>query len=669
MKAGTLEIEILSNLARVRSDMNEVKNVVGGAMSSVERSVQGAKRLLGTLGVGFGISQLTQLYKNAILQSEEAQQVQLRLNAVYKATGGIVGFTAGELNKMADAMAATSQFDDEAIRNGMAELIKFGNITGKVFTDSLNVIKDYAAFTKSDFATAAADVGKALADTEHAAKLLKTAGVILTDQQKEMIKKLLEAGKEAEAQRMVLDLLNKAYNGTSDSMNTGITKSTRELGKAWDELLESFGKSQTTGGIIGGFLDFITDGLKKIKGMIDDGQIMKLLSMLNPASAAGLTIAEMLNPSPPKEGASQSGQIKNAQGLTPAQVREQHAAAERQLAAIEATNAKRREEEAKKLAELRKKWASEAASKRREDNDQTLQEIKNLIDIETYLLDEKNQKELKAAKDLIDAKWESIEASQILAREEAAEAARLFDTKKQYDEELRRENEDLNVALIRDDKKRVKAQLELEHQRKLERIDLLIAEESEIEAMRAQENANYELRIKEQIKVGTDGFEDLLRAVKGFGKEAGEALLDFAFGGKTSFNDMITSMLKDLARLQIQRGFIDPLVKMFDFGGMFASIFTGGASSASYEPLPEYASGTNYVPRDMYAKIHKGERIVPAGQNDSVAGNTTINVSVDAKGNSNVQADSNNAKELGTAIAMAVRSEIIKQKYPGGLLA
>lgn len=663
MKAGTLEIEILSNLARLSSDMNAAKNSVSGAMSSIERSVAGAKRMLAGLGIGFGLNQLAQVYKDSIMQAEEAQQVQLRLNAVYKATGGVVGFTTGELHKMADAMAATTQFDDEAIRNGMAELIKFGNVTGKVFTDSLNVIKDYAAFSKQEFASAAADVGKALADTEHAAKLLKTAGVILTDQQKELIKALNAAGKEAEAQRIVLDLLEKTYGGTSDTMNTGITKSTRELGKAWDELLESFGKSQSTGGVIGGFLDTITSGLKNIKGMIDDGQVMKLLAMLNPAGAAGISIADMLNPKP-KEGASQSGQIKNAQGLTPAQVREQHAAAVRQLAAIEATAAKKREEEAKKSLEIRKKYASEAAAIQKAEREQSLRELQNMIDIETDLLDEQNAKKIQAAKELSDAQWQRIEDAQNAAREEADEAARLFDIKVKYDEELQREKEDLNVALITNDKERVKAQLALEHQRAMERIDLIVAEESEIEALRAQENENYELRMKQQIKTGVDGYDELLRAVKGFGKEATEALVDFAFGGKTSFGDMVTSMLKDLARLKIQRGIIDPIIESFDIGGLFGDIF----GTSGYFGMGSYASGTNYVPRDMIAQIHKGERIIPAGQNDSGnGGNTTVHVSVDATG-SKVQGNNNQANELGNAIGMAVRAEIVKQKGPGGLL-
>ena len=50
------------------------------------------------------------------------------------------------------------------------------------------------------------------------------------------------------------------------------------------------------------------------------------------------------------------------------------------------------------------------------------------------------------------------------------------------------------------------------------------------------------------------------------------------------------------------------------------------------------------------------------------AGTTNIVVNVDASG-SNVEADSQQQRALGKAIAAAIQSEIAKQKRPGGLLS
>ena len=60
-----------------------------------------------------------------------------------------------------------------------------------------------------------------------------------------------------------------------------------------------------------------------------------------------------------------------------------------------------------------------------------------------------------------------------------------------------------------------------------------------------------------------------------------------------------------------------------------------------------------------------GGRIVP---NSDMGGSTNVVVNVDASG-SNVQGDQQRGKELGAALSVAIQSELLKQKRPGGLLA
>lgn len=66
MIAGSLEIQLLTNLARLQSDMNQAKGVVGGAMRSISDAVGVAKTALGALGVGLSVNYFAGLIKGSI---------------------------------------------------------------------------------------------------------------------------------------------------------------------------------------------------------------------------------------------------------------------------------------------------------------------------------------------------------------------------------------------------------------------------------------------------------------------------------------------------------------------------------------------------------------------------------------------------------------------------
>jgi hypothetical protein len=70
--------------------------------------------------------------------------------------------------------------------------------------------------------------------------------------------------------------------------------------------------------------------------------------------------------------------------------------------------------------------------------------------------------------------------------------------------------------------------------------------------------------MKKTTKDGKHEFEDLKRAVEGFGQDASRAIVDFALTGKNSFADMVNAMIADLMRLLVYRKIMEPMVKGFD---------------------------------------------------------------------------------------------------------
>ena len=144
--------------------------------------------------------------------------------------------------------------------------------------------------------------------------------------------------------------------------------------------------------------------------------------------------------------------------------------------------------------------------------------------------------------------------------------------------------------------------------------------------------------------------------------------------------DHFLDMAAQMMAAQISRGFM----------GLFANAFGGGASSFFVPSTPlgiadsstfldlapplNFANGGNPpVGRASIVGERGPELFVPnsAGTiipNHDLGGGTNIVVNVDASGSS-VEGDEDRGRELGRLISVAVQSELVQQKRPGGLLA
>ena len=125
-----------------------------------------------------------------------------------------------------------------------------------------------------------------------------------------------------------------------------------------------------------------------------------------------------------------------------------------------------------------------------------------------------------------------------------------------------------------------------------------------------------------------------------------------------------TKTLGDVARSvfsQIQRSLISFGVNAF-LGGLpgIGQFFRANGGPVS--------SGKSYMVGERGPEMfvpNAGGRVVP---NSDMGGSTNVVVNVDASGSS-VEGDEQRGKELGRLISVAVQSEILQQKRPGGLLA
>lgn len=113
-----------------------------------------------------------------------------------------------------------------------------------------------------------------------------------------------------------------------------------------------------------------------------------------------------------------------------------------------------------------------------------------------------------------------------------------------------------------------------------------------------------------------------------------DSLVEFVRTGKFNFSDLVNSILDDLARLAVRQFVTQPLSNAIS--GLAGSLFTSGAGGAAGASSAAAGSGffssiggffgfdqgVDFVPRDMVAQLHRGERVVSAADNrNNTAGN------------------------------------------------
>ena len=176
--------------------------------------------------------------------------------------------------------------------------------------------------------------------------------------------------------------------------------------------------------------------------------------------------------------------------------------------------------------------------------------------------------------------------------------------------------------------------------------------------------------------------DELKQAVEGFGRQASDAFVDFIFNtgeSKRSFGEMVSAMLKDIARLLVYRNVFEPLVG--NLNNMMGGAGSGGGLLGFLRGLLGRASGGPVNANQPY-RVNESplrtEFFVPnvpgavrtSEQVGTSTGDVNIQVNVTRSGvTADVDADTELGVELAKRINTLVRQVIATERRSGGLLS
>lgn len=627
---------------------------VGAAIRGIGSLISPATLAFGALAAGVGALSM------AFIRGE---QESTNFNRALSITNNFAGQTADRFNSAAERVQASANITALAARELLQSVVssgQYGPRSVDAVASAMGNLQRVTGLATKEVQQQFSGLSKSAGDW--AAEMNKTYNFLDVAQYR-YIRRLEEAGDKEGAQREAAQLLDKALAQRAENLGTlerSWKKVTDAASSAWNAML-NIGREDTPG-----------DKLAEV-----EARLKRLQEAQSYARSDNRSRYQ-----PAIEAA--RAEIANLQEVLRLQNRAADAAATRAADNQKAIEAERKAEEERK----RNAGKVSEFDRLKQQLDDQLLATRDLGVAERLLAEIQagRYKDLtKAQEQALLARAREVDYAKTLKDYEDAEAKRKEEMnrkREQAGEAERKQNEAAKqrwIDLIDPTNKYIR---QLEEIRELVSKGVLTPDQGFEAEFRVQEQISDQLdKLKDK---GKDTFKELKDAVEGWGKQATDTFIDFAFGAKASFSDLVSSILKDIARMMLQKNVTTPLFNAIQ-GMNWASIFgfADGGIMTSGGPLPlrTYADG-GIVNRPQVRVAGEGsmnEAIIPLPDGRTVpvtlrggGGGDTYNITVPVTMSSDgsmAATDQTQAGALGKAIASAVRVEIINQKRPGGLLA
>ena len=221
-----------------------------------------------------------------------AQEIaERRLQTTLRATQNAVGMSAGEMLDLADALSQVSTYSDQEILAVEQMLAATRKISAEVMPEATQAILDMAAATGEDAVNAAQRLSQALADPAGEIESLKEAGIQLSEEQKENIKRVQEQNGVYEAQKILLKEVESTYGGMARAIADTDTGKLQQISNVWQDIKEGLGEGLLNS--IGPALDALYEKLLDIDDWISRANLKE--DALNPDTDLSGYSIESLN--------------------------------------------------------------------------------------------------------------------------------------------------------------------------------------------------------------------------------------------------------------------------------------------------------------------------------------------------------------------------------------
>jgi len=270
----TASVDVTVDDAKLPSQLGRIRSRVTATVTKIEASF---RRMASSFKMAFdkmvryakigalAITGALAYFVKAAMRQEDATK---RLEITLRATSHAAGFTAKQLAAQADSLQKITRFSNEAVTEMQTMLLTFKNIKGDVFERATMAVLDMSTAmaasrgTAADLSSATIQLGKALNDPILGVTALSRVGIQFTEQQKDLIKGLVESGRLMEAQAIILQELESEFGGMAQDVDT-TSGALKQMWNAVGDVAKVIGQALLPG---------ITKTAKAIKKWAEDNQ-------------------------------------------------------------------------------------------------------------------------------------------------------------------------------------------------------------------------------------------------------------------------------------------------------------------------------------------------------------------------------------------------------------
>lgn len=253
---GALTLDLVARVGGFTSGLSQAEREAQRRVRGIQNTFRGLGRVISGAFAAIGGAALV---RGIVRATSEAEAAFANLRNAVQQNGGAVGRTTEQLAGMAGELQKVSTFGDEAIMTAQGLLLRFQSIQGVNFDRALQSTLDLATALGTDLPNAAKLIGRALEDPRKGLTQLERAGVVLEKSQADLVKRLVETGRQTEAQQILLSELEQRYSGAAKAARDTFGGALTAVQNAFGDLLEAKGGVSDATRALNDFADLLQD--------------------------------------------------------------------------------------------------------------------------------------------------------------------------------------------------------------------------------------------------------------------------------------------------------------------------------------------------------------------------------------------------------------------------